>query len=88
MSFPIHTPTLIQCNTNIFDREKIHTLEFKSNSVEMRLQIDGPLPGSWFGVAFISWTDPKQDRIEQQGEYRLAGWLTVVCGCVCGNPSN
>lgn len=34
-----------------------------------RLSIDGPHFGDWFAVAFISWTDPKIDRIEQQGEY-------------------
>lgn len=32
-----------------------------------RLSIDGPHIGDWFAVAFISWTDPKVDRIEQQG---------------------
>lgn len=34
-----------------------------------RLSIDGPHIGDWFAVAFISWTDPKIDRIEQQGKW-------------------
>lgn len=32
-----------------------------------RLSIDGPYTGDWFAVAFITWTDPNNDRIEQQG---------------------
>jgi hypothetical protein len=32
------------------------------------MTIDGPHPGNWFGVAFISWTDPNNERIEQQGK--------------------
>lgn len=35
-----------------------------------RLSIDGPHMGDWFAVAFISWTDPKIDRIEQQGKWQ------------------
>ncbi|XP_070504213.1 uncharacterized protein [Chironomus tepperi] len=31
------------------------------------MTIDGPQPDNWFAVAFISWTDPNNDRIEQQG---------------------
>lgn len=31
------------------------------------MSIDGPHPGNWFAIAFISWTDPNNDRIEQQG---------------------
>lgn len=33
------------------------------------MTIDGPQPDNWFAVAFISWTDPNNDRIEQQGNY-------------------
>lgn len=33
-----------------------------------RLSVDGPHPGNWFAVAFITWTDPNNDRIEQQGK--------------------
>lgn len=36
-----------------------------------RLSIDGPNTGDWFAVAFISWTDPNNDRIEQQGKRKL-----------------
>lgn len=32
-----------------------------------KIIIDGPNTGDWFAVAFISWTDPNNDRIEQQG---------------------
>lgn len=32
--------------------------------------MDGPVPGNWFAIAFKNWTNPKNDRIEQQG---LAG---------------
>lgn len=32
-----------------------------------RMSVDGPYTGDWFAVAFVSWTDPNNDRIEQQG---------------------
>ncbi|XP_055644134.1 uncharacterized protein LOC129780168 [Toxorhynchites rutilus septentrionalis] len=48
-------------------RFEIHHLQFKSDSITRRLSIDGPHPGNWFAVAFISWTDPNNERIEQQG---------------------
>lgn len=33
-----------------------------------KMSIDGPNIGDWYAVAFISWTDPNNDRIEQQGK--------------------
>lgn len=36
-----------------------------------RMTVDGPQPGNWFAVAFISWTDPNNERIEQQGEQKI-----------------
>ena len=50
-------------------RYEIYTLQFKSDGVTRRMTIDGPQPDNWFAVAFISWTDPNNDRIEQQGNY-------------------
>lgn len=53
----------------MYCRFDIHNLQFKSDGSTKRLTIDGPHPGNWFAVAFISWTDPNNDRIEQQGKY-------------------
>jgi transmembrane protein 8A/B len=50
-----------------FSRFEIHTLHFQSDGSTVRLNIDGPQPGNWFGIAYISWTDPNNERIEQQG---------------------
>lgn len=49
-------------------RFTINSLQFKSDGVTRRLSIDGPHPGNWFAVAFISWTPPINERIRQQGE--------------------
>lgn len=49
-------------------RFEIYNLQFKSDGSMRRLSIDGPNTGDWYAVAFISWTDPNNDRIEQQGE--------------------
>lgn len=57
-------------------RYEIHSLQFKSDGAIHRMQIEGPAPGNWFGVAFISWTDPNNERIEQQGE--LNRWLLLM----------
>lgn len=43
-------------------------MQFKSDGSMKRLSIDGPNTGDWYAVAFISWTDPNNDRIEQQGK--------------------
>lgn len=51
-------------------RFDIYTLQFKSDGVTRRQTIEGPHPGNWFGVAFITWTDPNNERIEQQGNGR------------------
>lgn len=51
-------------------RFDIYTLQFKSDGVTRRQTIEGPHPGNWFGVAFITWTDPNNERIEQQGNER------------------
>lgn len=32
----------------------------------------GPKFGNWFGIGFISWTDPNNERIEQQGTYNVS----------------
>lgn len=50
------------------NRFEIYNLQFKSDGAMRRLSIDGPHNGDWFAVAFISWTDPNNDRIEQQGK--------------------
>jgi hypothetical protein len=50
-----------------FYRYEIYSLQFKSDGQTRRMTIDGPQPGNWFAVAFISWTDPNNERIEQQG---------------------
>lgn len=36
-----------------------------------RMTVDGPQPGNWFAVAFITWTDPNNERIEQQGKINI-----------------
>lgn len=48
-------------------RFKIYDLQFISDEQQHRINIQGPEIGSWFAVAFISWTDPNNERIEQQG---------------------
>lgn len=53
------------------NRFEIYDLQFKSDGVTRRLSIEGPHPGNWFGVVFQSWTDPNNDRIEQQGNNQL-----------------
>lgn len=49
-------------------RYEIYNLQFKSDGSMRRMSIDGPNTGDWYAVAFISWTDPNNDRIEQQGK--------------------
>lgn len=50
-----------------YSRFKIYDLQFLSDEKQHRINIQGPEIGSWFAVAFVSWTDPNNERIEQQG---------------------
>lgn len=47
-----------------------------------RMSVDGPQTGDWFAVAFVSWTDPSNDRIEQQGMFNHSFDVFL---CVCSN---
>ncbi|XP_055371744.1 uncharacterized protein LOC129605811 [Condylostylus longicornis] len=69
-SYPVISPENITFPRNFLSadqRFKIYNLQFESNGRQQRLSVDGPQAGNWFAVAFISWTDPNNERIEQQG---------------------
>ncbi|EDV93871.1 uncharacterized protein LOC6564405 [Drosophila grimshawi] len=69
-SLPVISPENITFPNNFVNSEqrfKVYNLQFQSDAQEHRIHIQGPQLGSWFAVAFISWTDPNNDRIEQQG---------------------
>ncbi|XP_017143120.1 uncharacterized protein LOC108156266 [Drosophila miranda] len=69
-SYPVISPENITFPKNFFSPEqrfKVHSLQFQSNDLQQRIDIQGPHIGNWFAVAFVSWTDPNNDRIEQQG---------------------
>ncbi|XP_033233412.1 post-GPI attachment to proteins factor 6 isoform X3 [Drosophila pseudoobscura] len=68
-SYPVISPENITFPKNFFSPEqrfKVHSLQFQSNDLQQRIDIQGPHIGNWFAVAFVSWTDPNNDRIEQQ----------------------
>ncbi|XP_069969173.1 uncharacterized protein [Bactrocera oleae] len=69
-SYPVISPENITFPKNFLSadqRSKIFNVKFQSNEKQQHLLIEGPQMGDWFAVAFISWTDPRKDRIEQQG---------------------
>ncbi|XP_064556877.1 uncharacterized protein LOC135441260 isoform X2 [Drosophila montana] len=69
-SFPVISPENITFPKNFLisdERFKVYNLEFLSDQTKHRIDIQSPQIGSWFAVAFVSWTDPNNERIEQQG---------------------
>ncbi|XP_069682298.1 transmembrane protein 8B isoform X2 [Periplaneta americana] len=54
-------------NFSIANRVPIYSAEFQSDGVPMILNVSSPVPGDWFAVAFLSYTDPNNDQILQQG---------------------
>ncbi|XP_055923010.1 uncharacterized protein LOC129953695 [Eupeodes corollae] len=69
-SYPVISPENITFPRNFLNadqRFKIYDLQFKSDGKQQRITVEGPQMGNWFAVAFLSWTDPNNDRIEQQG---------------------
>ncbi|XP_017123974.1 uncharacterized protein LOC108143908 [Drosophila elegans] len=74
-SYPVISPENITFPKNFFttdQRFKVYDLQFLSDEQQQRITIEGPHVGNWFAVAFVSWSDPNNDRIEQQG-------LTASC---------
>ncbi|EDV53721.1 uncharacterized protein LOC6555475 [Drosophila erecta] len=69
-SYPVISPENITFPKNFFTKDqrfKVYDLQFLSNEQQQRITIEGPHIGNWFAVAFVSWSDPNNDRIEQQG---------------------
>ncbi|XP_017873944.1 PREDICTED: uncharacterized protein LOC108621256 [Drosophila arizonae] len=69
-SFPVISPeniTFPKYFLSSDERYKVYSLQFQSDQKRHRIDIPGPQLGSWFAIAFVSWTDPNNDRIEQQG---------------------
>jgi hypothetical protein len=54
-------------NFSISNRVPMYNAEFQSNEVPVILNVTSPFPGDWFAVAFLSYTDPNNDQILQQG---------------------
>ncbi|KAF7396661.1 hypothetical protein HZH66_007523 [Vespula vulgaris] len=48
-------------------RRKYYALNMQSNGDEHMINIESPIPGDWYIIAFRSWTDPNSDKIKQQG---------------------
>lgn len=54
-------------NFSISNRVSMYNAEFQSNNTPVILNVTSPDPGDWFAVAFLSYTDPNNDQILQQG---------------------
>lgn len=68
-SFPVVNPegAKFPDNFSISNRVPMYNAEFHSNNVPTILNVTSPQPGDWFAVAFLSYTDPNNDQILQQG---------------------
>lgn len=70
--FPVVSPQNISFPEDFVEnsqRNKIISLKIESDGSNSSIVISNPTPGEWFALAFVSWTDPKSDKIEQQGLY-------------------
>jgi hypothetical protein len=45
----------------------VYHAEFHSHEVPVIINVANPVPGNWFAVAFLSYTDPEDDQILQLG---------------------
>jgi len=68
-SYPVINPdgAKFPDNFSISNRVPMYNAEFHSNNVPVILNVTSPQPGDWFAVAFLSYTDPNNDQILQQG---------------------
>ncbi|XP_021917409.1 transmembrane protein 8B-like [Zootermopsis nevadensis] len=54
-------------NFSISNRVPMYNAEFQSDEVPVILNVTSPIPGDWFAVAFLSYADPNNDQILQDG---------------------
>jgi hypothetical protein len=54
-------------NFSISNRVPVYHAEFNSDELPAIINVTSPIPGDWFAVAFLSYTDPNDDQILQQG---------------------
>ncbi|KAJ9589292.1 hypothetical protein L9F63_017501 [Diploptera punctata] len=54
-------------NFSVSYRVPVYRAEFQSDEVPILLNVSSPFPGDWFAAAFLSYTDPNNDQILQQG---------------------
>nr|CAD7414452.1 unnamed protein product [Timema poppensis] len=67
-SYPVVNPDNSSFPENYYNvRVPIYNVTFRSDSVEKTVNIVNPMPGDWFAVTFLSYTDPNDDQILQQG---------------------
>nr|CAD7428789.1 unnamed protein product [Timema monikensis] len=67
-SYPVINPDNSSFPENYYNvRVPIYNVTFRSDSVEKTVNIVNPMPGDWFAVTFLSYTDPNDDQILQQG---------------------
>lgn len=48
-------------------RPDVYHLQIKSDKTPHYINLTSPVPGTYFAVTFISWTDPTNAAITQQG---------------------
>ncbi|XP_063221877.1 post-GPI attachment to proteins factor 6 [Bacillus rossius redtenbacheri] len=67
-SYPVINPDGSVFPDHFYTRRvPLYDLDFRSDSSSAGINITCPLPGDWFAVAFLSYTDPNNDQILQQG---------------------
>nr|XP_046479963.1 post-GPI attachment to proteins factor 6-like isoform X1 [Neodiprion pinetum] len=67
-SIPFVNPDKSKVPENLLEaRFPHHSLFFTSDGTQQVQNITAPVPGDWFAIAFRSWSDPNDGKIEQQG---------------------
>lgn len=67
-SYPVVAPDSARFPDNYETRRlPYYEDEFSSDGKPRAVNVTNPLPGDWYAVAFLSYTDPNNDKIVQQG---------------------
>lgn len=68
-TFPVINPDGVPFPTTFLNESRPKPIEIiiLNNDKQHFKNFSAPIPGDWFAAAFVSWTDPKNDKIEQQG---------------------
>lgn len=84
-SYPVINPDGIPFPKTFLNisRPAMQELVLQTDVTSNYINLTSPTPGDWFALAFISWSDPNKDRIQQEGNIVTTDQNGAVINSIC-----